>query len=121
MKKLCIVFAISFLCLGSRESLALPHNLDAFATLRADTITDTIMVKDMRCGQCETRIHRAIKKIAGIADSYAEAEKGTVIVTYDPAVISRDKIEEVIIKTGYGVGNRPGNPAARKALPSCCK
>jgi len=94
------------------------------ASVCADTAqvrTDTIKVHDMRCGQCETRIHRAIKKVAGITESYADVETGTVVVSYDPAAITRSKIEDIIIKTGYGVGNTPGDPTARKALPGCCK
>jgi copper chaperone CopZ len=85
--------------------------------------TDTIKVQDMRCGQCETRIHRALSKVTGVSkdNSFADAETQTVVVQYDPAVITREKIEDLIVKTGYGVGKTPGDPAARKALPSCCK
>jgi copper chaperone CopZ len=118
MKTLCLIcfFLSSIVSTKSVAHAITPYNSDS-ASLR----TDTLMVHDMRCGQCETRIHRAIKKVAGISDSYADAQNGTVVVTYDPAVISREKIEAIIVKTGYGVGAVPGNPAARNDLPACCK
>jgi copper chaperone CopZ len=85
--------------------------------------TDTIKVHDMRCGQCESRIHRALVKTAGVSkdNTFADVETESVVVQYDPALITRDKIEDIIVKTGYGVGKTPGDAAARKALPSCCK
>jgi copper chaperone CopZ len=84
---------------------------------------DTIAVHDLRCGQCETRIHRALKKVDGISkdNSYADVETQTVVVEYNPQLVSRKTIEELIVKTGYGVGSTPGDAEARKALPGCCK
>ena len=121
MKKFTILLALALLCLSSQHSFASPRFRVTAILVKADTITDTIKVRDLRCGQCESRVHRAMKKVAGIADGYADVETQTVVVTYDPAVTTRAKIEDMIVKTGYGVGDRPGDPAARKALPSWCK
>ncbi len=121
MKKIGILLLLSFLCLGSRASFANQQFHAAAPVIQADTVTDTIKVHDLRCGQCESRVHRAMKKVAGIVDGYADVETQTVVVTYLPAVTTRAKIEDMIVNTGYGVGKRNGDPASRKALPSCCK
>ena len=115
MKTLAVLLALSAVLLVGRVSLA--------QSTKPTMKTDTIKVHDMRCGQCESRIHRALSKVDGISkdNSFADVETQTVIVQYDPAVITREKIEGLIVKTGYGVGKTPGDAAARKALPSCCK
>jgi copper chaperone CopZ len=116
MKTLVILLVLSATLFAGRTSFAQAEQKPAMKT-------DTIKVHDMRCGQCETRIHRALGKTAGISkdNSFADAESQTVVVQYDPSVITREKIEALIVKTGYGVGKTAGDPAARKALPSCCK
>lgn len=117
MKTLLILLALTVGLFASQVTFA------QSAAQTASMRTDTIKVSDMRCGQCETRIHRALSKATGISkdNSFADVETGTVVVQYDPTLTSRAKIEELIVHTGYGVGKTPGDPAARKALPSCCK
>ena len=104
--------------------IAIGSTAEARAHTGADSAsvrTDTIQVHDMRCGQCESRIHRAFKSVNGVSDMYADVETGTAVVTYDPKLITQDAIKAIIVKTGYGVDKTPGDPKARKALPGCCK
>jgi copper chaperone CopZ len=115
--KYVLAAVFGFILSGSISQRTFAKPFSDTAAVRTDTIT----VHDMRCGQCETRIHRAIKKVAGITDSYADAETGTVVVTYKPEAITRAQIEQIIVKTGYGVGKTLGDPVARKALPGCCR
>jgi copper chaperone CopZ len=115
MKSAVTLLALSALFIG--------HVSFAQSTQKIAMRTDTIKVQDLRCGQCESRIHRVFKKTAGVFvdSSYADVETQTVVVQYDPALITRPKLEELIVRTGYGVGSTPGDATARKAFPSCCK
>lgn len=83
--------------------------------------TDTISVPEMQCGSCEMKLSKALGSLAGVTEVAADAEANTVIVTYDPAKISRAALVKKIAATGYAAGDRPANAAAQKALPKCCQ
>lgn len=65
----------------------------------------TLMIKGMTCVNCENKIERALKNKKGIANAIVNYGKENAVITYDPAIISISKIEDMIRQLGYEVMN----------------
>jgi len=62
----------------------------------------TLQVSGMSCGHCEKAVVNALTDI-GAAKVTANAKKGWVEVTFDPAQLTVDAIKKEIAETGYTV------------------
>lgn len=68
----------------------------------AADVTKEFTVTGWSCGSCAGKTVAAIKKLDGVKDAKADAEKGMLTVTFDDAKIKHDKIQESIKASGYG-------------------
>jgi copper chaperone CopZ len=83
--------------------------------------TDTIAVPGMQCGMCEETISRKLRSLGGVRNVSADAEGKRVIVTYDPARVTRRSIGRTIAAVGYDTGSARATTKAKAALPECCR
>ena len=82
----------------------------------ADKLTTvTIQVEGMTCGQCESRIEKAVGALGGVQEVKASAGISEVWVKYDPARAALGSMYEAIRRAGYEVVGRRGAPVASAA------
>jgi len=82
----------------------------------ADKLTTvTIRVEGMTCGQCESRIEKAVGALGGVLEVKASAGISEVWVKYDPARAALGSMYEAIRRAGYEVIGRRDAPAASAA------
>ncbi len=63
----------------------------------------TIRVDGMSCAACSARIEKALSKVEGVSESYANFTAGRVSVTYDADVTDRETLEKTIESAGYTI------------------
>ena len=79
----------------------------------ADKLTTiTIRVEGMTCGQCESRIEKAVGALGGVKEVKASAGISEVWVKYDPARAALGSMYEAIRRAGYEVIGRRDAPVA---------
>ncbi|MBA3344696.1 MAG: copper-translocating P-type ATPase [Gemmatimonadales bacterium] len=61
-----------------------------------------IPVSGMTCAACQSRVQKALAKQPGVTDASVNLMMKNAAVTFDPAVITPDRLVEAIRKTGYG-------------------
>jgi len=64
---------------------------------------ETIKITGMTCAACAARIDRTVGKIDGVLNASVNFATEKLSVEYDEAKVSRLKINEAIIKAGYGI------------------
>lgn len=75
----------------------------------AAEVTKEFSVTGWSCGSCAGKTVTAIKKLEGVKDAKADAEKGVLTVTFDDAKVKQDKIQESIKASGYGCSLKEKN------------
>jgi copper chaperone CopZ len=70
---------------------------------KAATKSATFKVTGMTCGSCEALLKDATTKVEGVKSIEPNAEKGTAVVTYDPAKTNEEKIAAAINATKYKI------------------
>lgn len=63
---------------------------------------ETIKITGMTCAACAARVEKVVSKMAGITSASVNFATESLSVEYDEGVASRQKINEVIEKAGYG-------------------
>lgn len=63
----------------------------------------TLPVSGMTCGGCENAVIRAVSALPGVSAVTASHQANQVIVTHDPALITKDQIAAKISALGYQV------------------
>lgn len=63
---------------------------------------ETIKITGMTCAACAARVEKVVSKMAGITSASVNFAAESLSVEYDEGVASRQKINEVIEKAGYG-------------------
>ena len=63
----------------------------------------TLTVTGMTCGGCENAIRRVLTMVDGVTNATASHADNRVIVSYDTAKVSREKIVRTIEMAGYSV------------------
>lgn len=61
--------------------------------------TITIPIDGMSCGHCVAAVSKALSGVKGV--TVQKVEIGSATVAFDPAVVSRDRIEDAIADAGY--------------------
>src|SRR3712207_664919 len=64
--------------------------------------TVRIPVSGMTCAACQARVQRRLQKEPGVADASVNLMMKSAAVTFDPAVVSPERLVEAIRETGYG-------------------
>ena len=80
--------------------------------------TATIEVSG-NCGMCKKRIESAIKTDVQSANWSSTTKK--LVVTYDPAKTSPEKIQEKIAAAGHDTEKKKAEAKAYDKLPGCCQ
>ena len=62
----------------------------------------TLRITGMTCAACANRIERGLSKLEGVAEANVNLALEKATVSYDPAKISVERIEQTIEKLGYG-------------------
>ncbi len=63
--------------------------------------TTRISVTGMTCGGCEQAVTRALGRVPGVTAVTASHVEQEVVVTYDEAVVTPDRIRDSITALGY--------------------
>lgn len=63
---------------------------------------ESIKITGMTCAACAARVEKVVSKMAGITSASVNFATESLSVEYDEGVASRQKINEVIEKAGYG-------------------
>jgi outer membrane receptor for ferrienterochelin and colicins len=71
------------------------------------------------CGQCKQRIQKALK-IKGVYSASWSSTSKLATVSYNPAVISIDKLNEAVAAVGHDTERKKAKDDVYKALPECC-
>ncbi len=70
--------------------------------------TATIKVDGMHCASCVGSVEKGVSQLEGVTGASVNLATGTAAVTFDPSVVSDERIMEKIREIGYGA--RPGQP-----------
>jgi copper chaperone len=60
-----------------------------------------IEIGGMSCGNCVRHVREELAKLKGVQVEHAEV--GSVVIEYDPAEVSLDKVRSTIAEAGYQV------------------
>jgi mercuric ion binding protein len=71
------------------------------------------------CGMCKDRIEGAMK-VDGIAEAVWNQETKLLRVTYNPALITVDDIQEKAAAVGHDTEKYRADDAVYASLPGCC-
>jgi len=66
-------------------------------------VQEVLYIREMSCASCEMKIENKLRKLEGVTDVKAQFGSSSVNVTYNPDVVSLDKIFEAIENIGYEV------------------
>lgn len=80
--------------------------------------TDTIKVYG-ECGMCKSRIQKTLK-IDGISSAFWDVDTKMLTVTYNPATISNDDIQQKIAAVGHDTEKYKADDKVYDKLPGCC-
>lgn len=72
------------------------------------------------CGKCKVRIEKALK-IKGVKDADWNMETKMLTLTYNPKIITLDKIHERLALAGHDTENLYAPKEKYIKLPECCK
>lgn len=64
--------------------------------------TDSFFVTGMQCGGCTNKLSLALRTLSGVDDVQISLASGEVTIVYDPALVSPERIQEAVIRTGFG-------------------
>ena len=62
-----------------------------------------LQVSGMRCGGCELLVREALEEVEGVNKAEAFHLKGTVVVDYEPEMVTIARIATVIEEQGFQV------------------
>jgi len=65
------------------------------------SVTSLFQVEGMTCGGCEAGVHLKVKKLDGVKNVEASYEKKQARVTYDPKIVTPERIIQAIQELGY--------------------
>jgi mercuric ion binding protein len=80
--------------------------------------TDTIKVYG-ECGMCKSRIQKTLK-IDGISVAVWDVDSKMLTVTYDPAAITNDEIQQKLAAVGHDTDKYKADDKVYDKLPGCC-
>ncbi|MDP3557757.1 MAG: cation transporter [Bacteroidota bacterium] len=72
------------------------------------------------CGKCKTRIEKAAK-VKGVKKAFWNMETKMLELTYNPKIVSLEKIHEKLALAGHDTENIYAPKIKYVKLPDCCK
>lgn len=84
------------------------------------TKTDTFKVSG-NCGMCEKRIETAASEVNGVVKADWDADKGIMILTYNPVETTIETVQKAIAAVGYDTEKVKANDKNYSKLPRCCQ
>lgn len=95
--------------------------LFCFVSVHAQTFrTDTLNVSG-NCGTCKKKIEAPFKERDGVQSASWDKKTKKFVVSYNESIITRDQIENLIVKQGYDTEAKKADDEVYNALPKCCK
>jgi copper chaperone CopZ len=88
---------------------------------RQEILTFTVNVPQLRSESCGKFITDRLVTVEGVKAASIDLANKQIHVEYLSTKIAKKNIEFVIAGAGYDANERPGNPAARNALPEDCR
>lgn len=73
------------------------------------------------CGMCKKRIESSLDDVKGIKEARWDVESKMITVTYDPHVITLNKIKENITLAGHDTDEVSASKKVYNELPGCCQ
>src|SRR5258708_38552569 len=83
----------------------------------AATVTSLFKVEGMTCGGCEAGVRMKVKKLAGVEKVEASYETKRARVSYDPKLVTPQRIIAAINDPGYSPALITANTTAARAQP----
>lgn len=118
MKKLilaCIMAITTF------SSYSVPTTQDVLKTNEIlHNETETFKVYG-NCGMCKKRIESSLKDVKGVSKATWDVKSKMMKVTFDPHVISLEKIKTTIASVGHDVDGVKADDNIYNNLPNCCQ
>lgn len=75
---------------------------------------------DGNCGRCKDRIEGALQT-KGVKRATWDSKSQMATVTYVPAVISEDKLHQIVANVGHSTEKSKAKQETIEALPFCCQ
>ncbi len=88
--------------------------------LSAQVKTDTLHVSG-NCGSCKKKIESPFKHAEGVESASWDKKAKLFVVRYDSAVITLQKIKEMIVAQGYDTEDMIASEEVYNKLPKCCQ
>lgn len=82
------------------------------AESKTTTVTSLFKVEGMTCGGCEAGVRMKVKKLDGVEKVEASYEKKQARVTYDPKIVTPQRIIKAIEELGYSAELLPDQTSA---------
>ncbi|MCQ6563831.1 heavy metal translocating P-type ATPase [Paenibacillus mendelii] len=76
--------------------------MEANETTTNESKQTTLQLTGMTCAACANRIEKGLSKLEGVVNANVNFALEKASVTYDPAIVNRDRMEETVKKLGYG-------------------
>ena len=73
------------------------------------------------CGMCKKRIESSLEDVNGVSKATWDVDSKLLTVTFDPHVITLDKIKETIAKAGHDTDEVKASEKTYDKLPGCCQ
>ena len=92
----------------SKESYTAPVNgISALTKLssaeKAQKITSNLLITGMSCANCAARIEKDLARREGVQSAVVNFALEELVVSYDPAAVSKEQLVLFIEALGYGV------------------
>eukprot|EP00959_Pyramimonas_sp_CCMP1952_P091786 1921506-Pyramimonas_sp.AAC.1 len=85
--------------------------------IRNGDMEETFPIAGMHCGSCAEAIHSALTSTPGVTAAVVSKPTDSARVTYDPAVVFREKLVEVIEDCGFDVVAEAPQPISHSTVP----
>ena len=67
-----------------------------------DLKTLTVVVSGMTCDHCKKAVEDAVSGVEGISSASVDLNKGLLKVVYDPERVDFTKVQDAVVRVGYG-------------------
>ena len=75
--------------------------------------TEVYIIEGMSCAACSSAVERVTRKIPGVQSAEVNLIMGKMTITYDPALVTPERIMSAVDRAGFGI--RPDTPEPRPA------
>ncbi|MEY4279181.1 MAG: hypothetical protein RL377_1185 [Bacteroidota bacterium] len=93
--------------------------LISILSVAQNKLTETSFKVFGECEQCKSRIELAAK-LKGVQFAVWDMDTKMLLLSYDPNMVSLDKIQNKIVAVGHDLMDKKANNQVYNALPACC-